>query len=330
MKQSQTLICIPCFNSEDTIRAVIRPLLDHTDADLLLVDDRSDTPLVNYMEAYPGQERQRIEVLRPDKKVYSGGAKNIGLQRALDNKYEIAVMLDSDIILSADFLPRVRDHFRQFPSDVVAAPAILPSGNIWQYTDTSINFSSYLPDRSRRMSRKKMLAGYAFAVNVDVFATNPCFHESRYGGEDVLFFRKLREHFGISGFPILNELTAIHLPPRKSMRDAVVAQRRYGRAFFTHNDGKREAAFNELPWLHLLTPRFFLMIARLIRRHRFADLWYSPFCWMLDLARAHEILQRHREGYRDPSRASATVAYPLGNRLAVWRNSDAAKDHRHG
>ena len=96
--RSDVLVCVPCFNSQDSIEQVLEPLLEHSDADILLVDDSSDVPLVDLIEDRFSGYMHRITVLRPSEKVYSGGAKNIGIRRGLAEGYRITIMLDSDII----------------------------------------------------------------------------------------------------------------------------------------------------------------------------------------------------------------------------------------
>ncbi len=295
------LICIPCFNSEGEIEQVVRPLLQYSNAHVLLIDDHSEQPLQAFIEQRFKYHMHRITVLRPDSKVYSGGAKNIGMRRALSEGYRTVILLDSDIVVPEHFVFCIRQYFLSNPRQVVVAPAIQPHGTRCQYVDTLINFSTYLPENEREVSYKTCLAGYAFALNLQVFRQHPCFHDERYGGEDVLFFHQLMSTFGLEGLPVLNRVPVLHLPPRKTLRQVFAAQRRYGRAFFTHNNRRREYLFTKIPLLHLFTPRFYLMCVRLLRRRRFNDLAYLPWCWCLDLTRAVQIVRLSLVGHRDPS-----------------------------
>lgn len=297
--RSDVLVCIPCFNCQDSIQQVLEPLLEHTQADILLVDDCSDEPLIGLIEQRFSHCLHRIQVLNPKEKVFSGGAKNIGLTRGLEEAYRIVILMDSDIITSSTFVSRVVQYFRDNADAVVVAPSILPSGRWCQYADTLINFSSYLPERRRAVSGKSCLAGYAFGLNMDVFRQNPCFHLPRYGGEDVLFFHQIKRNFALRHLPLLNSLPVWHVPPRSTLRQVLKAQQRYGRSFFVHVSGRREILFHWLPLLHLFTPRFWLMTVRLLRRQRFGDLLYLPLCWCLDFARAVQILRLRLSGYRD-------------------------------
>jgi hypothetical protein len=197
----------------------------------------------------------------------------------------------------------IRTFFHEHPQEVIVAPSILPAGRGCQYADTLINFSCYLPECTRDVARKGLLAGYAFALNMRLFRQQPCFHLARYGGDDILFFRELKRNFACRDFPVLNRLQVLHLPARTNIWQALSAQRRYGLAFFTHNDRQREAFFNRVPWLHFLTPRWCLMLGRLIQRRRYSDLAYLPLCWLLDMARAIQIVRLSRAGYRDPGAA---------------------------
>ena len=299
-KSSDVLVCVPCFNSQDIIEQVLQPLLENSDADILLVDDSSDVPLAGLIEKRFADDLHRISVVRPSEKVYSGGAKNIGIRRALTEGYRTMIILDSDIITPVDFVSGLQEYFITNPKAVIVAPSIMPYGNRYRYADTLINFSGYLPEPKQSASHKNCLAGYAFALNMEVFRQNPCFHATRYGGEDVLFFRQVQKNFATKHFPMLNHLAVVHIPPRGTLRQVLAAQRRYGRAFFTHNDGWREFPFNKLPALHLLTPRCCLMILRLLHRRRYRDFRYLPLCWCLDFARAMQILRLKLAGYCDP------------------------------
>jgi glycosyltransferase involved in cell wall biosynthesis len=269
--------------------------------DILLVDDHSDEPLIDLIQAEFSRKMDRITVLRPDAKLYSGGCKNIGLRRALDEGYRIAVLMDSDIIIPPSFFSPIARYFRDNPRDVVVAPAISPAGRGWQYADTLINFSCYFPQSTREVSWKACLAGYAFALHIPVFRHRPCFLPVRTAGDDVLFFRELKGNFGIEHFPLLNQVVVSHRPPRSTLKNALSAQRRYARAFFSHSDQRRAYLFNMLPLLHLLTPRFFLMLLRLTGRRRFRDFGYSPLCWYLDFRRAVQIVRLSLAGYQDPA-----------------------------
>lgn len=306
-KRSDVLICIPCFNSEDTLRQVVQPLLRHSHADLLLIDDHSEHSVRDFIQQRFPDSMDRIEVLRPAEKVYSGGAKNLGIERGLSRGYRIVILLDSDVVTLGWFVRRIRRFFQKNPREVIAAPAILPSGSWCQYADTLINCSNYLPDRMGEVSRKSCLAGYVFALNMEVFRRNPCYHLNRYGGDDVLFIRQLMKNFQLEDLPVINTVSVRHLPPRSTLRLAFAAQRRYGRAFFTHNDQSREYFFNKWPLLHLFTPRFCLMLGRLLRRRRFGDLMYLPLCWSLDFARAIQIIRLHLAGYHDPGRNGSPI-----------------------
>ena len=148
-KQSDVLICIPCFNSQDTIGQVVQLLLRHSHADLLLIDDHSEQPVRDCIQQRFPDNMDRIEVLRPEKKVYSGGGKNLGIERGLERGYRVVILLDSDIITPELFVQRIRQFFQENPREVIVSPAILPTGSWCQYADTLINCSNYLPDRAR-------------------------------------------------------------------------------------------------------------------------------------------------------------------------------------
>jgi glycosyltransferase involved in cell wall biosynthesis len=260
MAKSNTLVCIPCYDSEDTIEDMVELLLANSDADILLVDDGSKVPLESFIPDRFANQMDRVEIVRPNDKVFSGGGKNLGIWKAIEEDYAYLILLDSDLELPARFVSSLRNYLEQYPNQVLVAPSIKPAGNRWQYADTMINFSSYLPSPDRKMSPKNCLAGYAFALNMRVYRQNPVFHRGRYGGEDVLYFHDVMERFELDYLPMLNDIAVRHLPPRVTREDAKNAQQRYGKAFFSHNDGSRERLFSSLPWMHFVTPRFILMV----------------------------------------------------------------------
>lgn len=322
MKASDLLICVACFNSEDTIIEVVESLLQNTNADILLIDDLSDEPVEDVIRRHFRHLPARIQIQRADEKVYCGGAKNLGIRHAIREAYDAILLIDSDVIVPAGLDSAIRQFFRQSPADVVVAPAILPAGTPWQYTDTLINFSKFLPDCREEVSQRSNLAGYAFALNIPVFAQRPCYHEARFGGEDVLFFHQLAEQFALRGFPVLNRVPVLHFPPRGRRQDAQIAQRRYGAAFFTHFDRPRERVFKQFPWLHFLTPRWWLMLSRVIRRRRWSDLRYVAHAWLLDWTRARHIVHLLAKGYRDPKALSSSPDQPaVTSDLVDWPES---------
>lgn len=302
MAKSNILVCIPCYNSEDTIEDMVESLLAHSNADILLVDDSSNVPLESFIPDRFANQMDRIQIVRPAQKVFSGGGKNLGIWKAIEEDYAYLILLDSDLELPHRLVSGLRNYLQKHPNEVLVAPSINPAGNRWQYADTMINFSTYLPSPGRKMSPKNCLAGYAFALNMRIYRQNPVFHRGRYGGEDVLYFHDVMERFDLDYLPMLNEIAVRHLPPRATRQEAAKAQQRYGKAFFSHNDGSRERLFSSLPWMHFLTPRFILMVCRLVHRRRFSDLRFAPCCWYLDFRRAMRIVQLHRAGYADPDK----------------------------
>ena len=294
----RTLVCIPCYNSEQTIIETVRSVLVNSDADILLVDDQSDQPLIDIINREIPQE-PRIKVVRPDRKVYAGGGKNLGFQRCREEAYDFAFMMDSDIVLLPGTFDRMLNYLK-VSGEVVVGSSILPNGNCLQYSDTLINFSKYLPEPSREISWKDYLAGYAFAVNMKEFERSPCCMPNSIGGDDVVFFKLLKENFAIDRFPLLNDAAVIHNPPRTTLKKAVRTQNRYGSAFFSHREDPRNLLANKIPLLHLLTPRFLMMSWRMLRRGRVKDLRYAPVCWYLDFRRSIRILHLQLVGFEFP------------------------------
>lgn len=308
-KAAETLVCIPCFNCEHTIGEVLHQLLADSDADVLLIDDASDQPLEAHVKTLNLDGADRVTVFRPEQKQYAGGGKNIGIRVAAEMGYRRLICLDSDIVIQHGFSKSLQVYLDENPEQVVVGAAILPFGEGCQYADTLINFSTYLPDPFKTVSEKDCLASYAFALNMDLFRKQVCYMPRQIGGEDVYFFRKIREQFGLEKLPLLNKVAVFHKHPRTNKNNAFATQRRYAKGFFAYNDESRVGLFNRIPWLHLLTPRFCLMVLRLAKRKRLHDLLMAPLCWRLDFVRSLEIMKLTRDQYRfDFDAVSTTTA----------------------
>ena len=289
--EADVLVCVPCYNAEQTILECVAPLLGRTDTHLLLVDDHSARPLKDFLQQHLPDEWSNITLVRPDAKVYAEGGRNLGIERALEDGRRTLVFIDSDIVTPRDFLSEIQGYFRTHPDQVVVSATIEPYGGVVQYAETLINFSRYLPRRRPKVARTRHLASYAFALNLDKFRDNPCFFESSHdhegvwwSAEDIHFFESIKSEFAMEDFPILNDLTVVHKHPRSTLARAVKGQQRYARALLRAGH-RRYWLANVIPLVHLLTPRFWLMLKRLLSCGRFRDLGYLPVCWFLDLCR---------------------------------------------
>jgi glycosyltransferase involved in cell wall biosynthesis len=301
--RADVLVCVPCYNAQATVADCVRPFVDRDDTRILLVDDHSTPPLRGLFAEQEEQFWSVVTVVRPEVKVYAEGARNVGIRTALEGDYRLLVFVDSDIIAGHDFLDQVRSFFRSHPEQVLVSATIEPFGRSWQYAETLINFSRYLPRSKPLVGRTRHLASYACALNLDRFRAHPCFFDESHdeqgvwwSAEDIRFFDTVKARFQTDEFPILNYVSVEHRHPRSDWRRALRSQERYARAMLRTGYARYGMA-NALPLLHLLTPRFWLMVGRLIRRARVRDLRYAPMCWLLDFYRATQairLLWRHR------------------------------------
>lgn len=290
---SDTLVCIPCYNAEETILECIEPFRARDDTHILLVDDHSDRPLRDFIKENCRKERcANVTVVRPESKVYAEGGRNLGIRKALEDGYQLVVFVDSDIVAKNGFLEDLRGFLAANPHEIVVSATIEPYGSGFQYADTLINFSRYLPRSRPEIGRTGHLASYAFALNFARFREHPCFFESSHdqdgvwwSAEDLRFFDTIKRQFAVADFPILNRLSVEHKHPRSNLRRAFQSQQRYARAML-RSGYSRYGLANAVPLLHLLTPRFWFMVLRLLQRGRLRDLRYLPVCWLLDFYRA--------------------------------------------
>mgnify|MGYP001059954140 FL=1 len=126
-------IIIPGFGIHETIDIVIESIMRAIsfsklkDWECIIVDDANVVPLII------NQKNENIRVVRSDSKIYSGGARNKGIELS---KYNNIMFLDGDTILQENF---IYEHlFRQ-----LLAPNVL-----------AVSFREYLPEGKGIQSRQ--------------------------------------------------------------------------------------------------------------------------------------------------------------------------------
>jgi glycosyltransferase involved in cell wall biosynthesis len=95
-------IIMPTYNSAKTLDEAIKSVIsqEYTFWELLIIDDQSSDKSLEIAESYVAIDA-RISVLRTDKNLGSGGARNLGISRS---KGELIAFLDSDDLWLANKL----------------------------------------------------------------------------------------------------------------------------------------------------------------------------------------------------------------------------------
>jgi len=107
MKAMLVSIIIPAYNEEKNIDSCLKSLLKQEisdDVEVIVIDnaskDKTAEIVSGYVDKYPG----KIFLVRSDKNLGPGGARNLGAKIA---RGEILVFLDADMIFPSDFLKKL-------------------------------------------------------------------------------------------------------------------------------------------------------------------------------------------------------------------------------
>lgn len=128
-------IVIPNFNSEEWIKKCLNSLLIQTYQDfmIIIVDDMSTDNSVKIIEEYC-QKDKRITLIEPRKKLWNGGARNVGIDYAKVNEAKYIMFLDcDDWFYSTDSLKDLADTIikNDYP-DCVRLPYVYSKNGVKQ------------------------------------------------------------------------------------------------------------------------------------------------------------------------------------------------------
>ncbi|MEM3053858.1 MAG: glycosyltransferase family 2 protein [Candidatus Caldarchaeum sp.] len=99
-------VIIPALNEERHITACLESLLkqDQADMEVIVVDNGSRDKTLQIAEEYAEKHPGKVRVIRLDRNMGPGGARNIGAQAA---RGEVLLFLDADMIFPPDFVKRL-------------------------------------------------------------------------------------------------------------------------------------------------------------------------------------------------------------------------------
>ena len=105
-------IIIPNYNNEKWLNKCLDSVFNQTfkDFKVVVIDDMSTDSSVDIIKKYP------VELIRAEKKVYNGGARNLGIRFNIPSEYTL--FLDSDDWLySNDVLKKIHRQLKKNPVD---------------------------------------------------------------------------------------------------------------------------------------------------------------------------------------------------------------------
>jgi glycosyltransferase involved in cell wall biosynthesis len=225
-------------------------------------------------------------------KVYSGGARNFGIEKALKDCFDLLVCCDADCLINPMLLKQYIVFFQMHPNELVAAGAYIPSGNFWQTIDTLLNASKFLFRNTNTVKYFDSLSSANFAVNMKRFRERPVFFRKVFDGDDWLFFNDLKNAFGLSELAFLPAAGFRHLSSTDSWQRCLKSSRRYANAYCHKVVCGQAAVFDKYPYLHYSVPRFWLILIRLFRAGWFRYIYLLPVLVVLDLLRSRYIVQK--------------------------------------
>ncbi len=178
---------IPSYNSLRTLPLTIESLLRQpgNDFEIIVVDSSDDEMARKYIGLLPSE---RVKIIQQEKKTIPAEGRNIGAHAA---KGELLCFIDSDVILSDDWLENIRTAYQEGCKTGGGAISIPESQkeNVIALAQMYLQFNEYLnaPGRQERL----------FVPSCNMFCDKNLFWEA--GGfpgvrasEDTLFFLRLQ------------------------------------------------------------------------------------------------------------------------------------------
>ncbi|MFA5864140.1 MAG: glycosyltransferase family 2 protein [Phycisphaerae bacterium] len=302
------LVTVPCYNAERTILACLSSLLagienvkpEH-DVRVLLVDDLSTDQTSRLIQEFISSQPcfSGWSYVRVSEKAYSGGARNYGITKALDDHFDMLICCDSDCLINPLLVKQYVSFFQTHPQDPVTAAAYIPAGNFWQIVDTLLNASKFLYENTNAVRYHSNLSSANFAINIRRFREKPIFFQKIFDGDDWLFFNELKETFGMTGLAFLPYAGFKHLSSTNSFARCVQSSKRYANAYCHKFSCGQISRFDKYPHLHYSLPRFWLILARMFQAGYFHYVYCLPVLLWLDLLRSRHVVKKIRESRHD-------------------------------
>jgi len=277
-KQSVSII-IPNYNGARTIGICLEALSAYRDeaCEIVVVDDCSQDGSVGIIEKYP------CKLIRLPKHAGASAARNAGVSGSTG---DVLFFIDSDCIVTADTIPRVRKIIsEQEPNVVVGGTYTAAPYDAGFFSEFQSAFINYF--ETKNVSAPDYLATHAMVIRPAAFRENGGLTEDFLPIlEDIDFSHRLRRN----GFKLVMdpELQVRHIfrhSLRKSLRNAFRKTRYWIEYSLSNRDlfadsgtASREIKINGVAWLVTVILMIFTVISG--QRMLLAPL---PFLWAASL-----------------------------------------------
>jgi glycosyltransferase involved in cell wall biosynthesis len=174
-------VVIPAHDAERTLGSVLRALSDQDPApdEVIVVDDASTDATAEVAE------RHGARVLRTERPLYAGGARNLGWDAA---RSDVVVFLDSDAVPAPGWGAGLAQALDEFPGAIVGCARTFTAHVPWGWVAHLQIETPYLPLGEPR--RVAFVSSYCMAVPRNA----PLRWDSSYGGEDGIFCAEAIAH----------------------------------------------------------------------------------------------------------------------------------------
>ncbi|HWO69259.1 MAG TPA: apolipoprotein N-acyltransferase, partial [Actinomycetota bacterium] len=135
----RTLVVLPTYEERETIGRVLEGLMALPEAvDALVVDDGSPDGTAEVVRAVAARE-PRVRLVERPRKSGLASAYLVGFRRALEEGYDLAVEMDSDLSHDPSELPRLLDAARR--ADLVIGSRYVPGGSVTNWSRARLALS---------------------------------------------------------------------------------------------------------------------------------------------------------------------------------------------
>lgn len=126
----KTLVITPTYNEATNIADAVAAILDHSNADVLVVDDSSPDGTGEIADAI-ARTNARVHVVHRTHKDGLGGAYLAGFAWGLDRDYDVIVEMDADGSHRGQDLPVLLNELQRNPdADLVLGSRWIPGGSV--------------------------------------------------------------------------------------------------------------------------------------------------------------------------------------------------------
>lgn len=194
MNEPKISVISPVHNSEEYLKRCVDSILSQTlsDIEVIFIDDASEDGSYNMLKSYADSD-PRVLIIKLDKNIGSGGARNLGIEAAR-GKY--LSFVDSDDTIAPDFLELLYAKAEETSADIIKGSCFEVFSN-----DLDSEFSLQNMQRQNSFIKKAMKSGkdtclffyhwHFTAIYRHAFIDK---HSIRYGntivGEDSIFLLK--------------------------------------------------------------------------------------------------------------------------------------------